>query len=45
LSGKIDNLTRGESYAFSPYPEKVAEIIACGGLVPYVRSRLRGEEG
>jgi 3-isopropylmalate dehydratase small subunit len=45
LSGRIENLTRGESYAFSPYPERVAEIIACGGLVPYVRSRLRGEEG
>ena len=45
LSGRIENIARSESYAFFPYPEKVAEIIACGGLVSYVRARLRGESG
>jgi 3-isopropylmalate/(R)-2-methylmalate dehydratase small subunit len=40
LEGRIENESTGHSYAFAPYPDKVAEIIACGGLVPYVRARL-----
>jgi len=44
LKGLIKNERTGQSYAFSPYPEKVAEIIACGGLVPYVRARLLEKE-
>jgi 3-isopropylmalate/(R)-2-methylmalate dehydratase small subunit len=38
--GLIRNETLGLSFAFAPYSAQVAEIIAAGGLVPYVRRRL-----
>ncbi len=39
--GLILNKSRGLSYGFAPYPDKLLEIIECGGLVPYVKKRLR----
>lgn len=33
---------RGLTYSVPPYPEFMQEIIAAGGLVPYVRRRLAG---
>ena len=45
LEGGIENESTGRSYAFLPYPEKIAEIIAAGGLVAYVRARLLEKEG
>ncbi len=39
-SGLIRNLTRGEDYHAAPYPEFLQQIIARGGLIPYVEERL-----
>ncbi len=38
-SGLIRNLTRGEDYHAAPYPEFLQQIIARGGLIPYVEER------
>ena len=38
--GKITNLTRGETYTASAFPEFLTGLIGAGGLVPYVRARL-----
>ena len=38
--GVIENRSTGESFRFSPYPPRLQEIVACGGLEPYVRARL-----
>lgn len=39
-SGLIRNLTRDEHYQSAPYPEFLQQIIARGGLLPYVEERL-----
>jgi 3-isopropylmalate dehydratase small subunit len=39
-SGTIRNVTRGEDYRAAPYPEFLPQIIARGGLLPYVEERL-----
>jgi 3-isopropylmalate dehydratase small subunit len=39
-AGLIRNLTRGEEYQAAPYPEFLQQIIARGGLIPYVEERL-----
>ena len=31
---------RGKAYRVEPYPESLREIIAAGGLIPYVKRRL-----
>lgn len=41
-SGLIKSLTTGEEFRAAPYPPLVAGIVQAGGLVPYVRLRLRG---
>jgi 3-isopropylmalate/(R)-2-methylmalate dehydratase small subunit len=38
--GAIDNLTRHETYCFTPIPPFLREILDLGGLVPYVQRRL-----
>ncbi len=38
--GKITNLTTGRVYQAAPFPKFMQELIAAGGLIPYVRSRL-----
>jgi 3-isopropylmalate dehydratase small subunit len=40
-SGRIINHTRGETYQAQPFPPFVQELVAVGGLVPYVARRLR----
>jgi len=30
---------RGETFAFAPYPTELRQIVAAGGLLPYVRAR------
>jgi 3-isopropylmalate/(R)-2-methylmalate dehydratase small subunit len=40
-SGRIINHTRGETYQAEPFPPFVQELVAVGGLVPYVARRLR----
>ena len=39
-TGKIENLTRGESYQAEPFPPFMQEIIAEGGLVARTRRKL-----
>ncbi len=39
-SGKIKNLTRGNTFTAKPYPEFMAGIIAAGGLIEHTRSKL-----
>ncbi|MDQ3830210.1 MAG: 3-isopropylmalate dehydratase small subunit [Candidatus Tectomicrobia bacterium] len=40
-SGRIINHTKGEVYQAAPFPPFVQELVAVGGLVPYVARRLR----
>jgi len=40
-SGEIRNLTRGIQYRATPFPPFVREIMAVGGLIPYIRQKLR----
>jgi 3-isopropylmalate/(R)-2-methylmalate dehydratase small subunit len=40
-SGRIINHTKGETYQAEPFPAFVQELVAVGGLVPYVARRLR----
>lgn len=39
-SGLIRNLSRDEEYRAAPYPEFLQQIIARGGLLPYVEERI-----
>ncbi len=39
-TGAITNVTVGRSYQAAAFPPEIREIIAAGGLVPYVRRRL-----
>lgn len=38
--GKIISTTTGRVYQAAPFPGFMRELIAAGGLIPYVRSRL-----
>ena len=40
-SGVISNRTRGTSHPFIPFPPFIGELIALGGLGPYVLRRLK----
>jgi 3-isopropylmalate dehydratase small subunit len=40
-SGRIINHSKGETYQASPFPPFVQELVAAGGLVPYVARRLK----
>lgn len=42
-AGKITDLTTGKSYAASPFPPFIEELIICGGLISYIRKKLRQE--
>lgn len=39
--GRITNLTTGRVYQAKPFPSFMQELISAGGLVPYVRARLK----
>ncbi|MDK2821722.1 MAG: 3-isopropylmalate/(R)-2-methylmalate dehydratase small subunit [Clostridia bacterium] len=39
--GEIVNLTKGETYRAASFPPFMQEIIAAGGLMPYVARRVR----
>lgn len=43
LKGEARNERLGKNYLVSPYPESIVEIVAAGGLTPYVRERLRNK--
>jgi 3-isopropylmalate/(R)-2-methylmalate dehydratase small subunit len=40
-SGAIRNVTRGETYGAKPLPRSMQEIYAAGGLMNYVKGRLK----
>jgi 3-isopropylmalate/(R)-2-methylmalate dehydratase small subunit len=40
--GRLINETSGKSFRFSAYPDRLSEIIECGGLVNYVKQRIAG---
>lgn len=40
--GTVENLRSGEAYEAAPFPESMRELIEHGGLVPYVKARLKG---
>lgn len=39
--GRLTNETLDRTYVISPYPDVVQEIVACGGMVEFVRRQLR----
>lgn len=40
--GKIKNLRSEESWSAQPFPEFMRELIACGGLMNYIKKRAMG---
>lgn len=42
--GEIRNLTRNEVYKATAHPPFIQQLIAAGGLVPYVRRRLEEKQ-
>jgi len=38
-AGEIRNVTRNETYRTEPFPEFMQELIAAGGLIPWVQSK------
>lgn len=42
-TGTIVNLTQGETYSAEPFPDFIRQIIESGGLVNYVKNKLREE--
>ena len=42
--GTVENVSRNERHAVAPFPPFLQELVASGGLGPYVRRRLKGEE-
>jgi 3-isopropylmalate/(R)-2-methylmalate dehydratase small subunit len=44
VAGIITNFTRNETYAVAPFPPFLQELIATGGLAPYVKKRLAAQE-
>jgi 3-isopropylmalate/(R)-2-methylmalate dehydratase small subunit len=39
-TGQIQNVTKGETFGFEPFPPLIEEILAAGDLSTYVRSQL-----
>ncbi len=42
ITGQISNMTSGEKITGEPVPKNLLEIVAAGGLVPYLDNRLNG---
>ncbi len=40
-TGSIKNITRNETYQSSPFPPFLQQLVAQGGLVPYVQEQLK----
>jgi 3-isopropylmalate dehydratase small subunit len=43
VSGRVTNESNGKVFKSAPAPEFLRDLLSAGGLVPYVRERLRGE--
>lgn len=39
-AGNIQNVTKGETFGFEPFPPLIEEILAAGDLATYVRTQL-----
>ncbi len=39
-TGVIRNLTTGAEYQADPLPEFMRELVAAGGLLPYLKARM-----
>ena len=39
--GQIRNVTQGKTYKAQPFPDFMQQIVRAGGLMPYVKQRLR----
>lgn len=39
-AGRLENLTQGRAYAFSPLPPHIMQMIDDGGLMPHLKRRL-----
>jgi 3-isopropylmalate dehydratase small subunit len=44
-AGRIRRVATGEEFAATPFPAFMQELVAAGGLVPYVRRRLAERGG
>ena len=44
-SGKITNLSTGESYQAMPFPPFMQSLIAAGGLIAYAREKIKTGDG
>ncbi|HQJ98630.1 MAG TPA: 3-isopropylmalate dehydratase small subunit [Thermoleophilia bacterium] len=44
VEGRIEDLTTGKTYAAEAYPPFMRELVASGGLLPYVKKRLAEDE-
>lgn len=44
-AGVIKNITTGKSYSVKPIPKFMGELIEVGGLVNYVREKIKGQKG
>ena len=42
ITGEIFNMTSNEKIIGEPVPKNLLEIVAAGGLVPYLDNRLNG---
>lgn len=40
----ITNHTRNETYSFQPFPREIRDIIASGGLMEYVKKKMREKD-
>lgn len=43
-TGKITNVTKGTTFQAAPFPPFMKELIAGGGLVPYVQAKLAAKK-
>ena len=41
FTGKITNLTQGETYSCEPIPEHLQTLVRDGGLLPHLEKRLK----
>ena len=40
-AGRLDNLTRGETFAVTPVPPHLMAMIEAGGLMAHLKERLK----
>jgi len=43
-SGKINNITTHKTFTANTYPEFMMGLINAGGLIPYTKSKLKGDK-